>query len=369
MKEVFKDIRIKGSISIKLDKLGREWTESKAQILNDIIEITKRYQAKGFSLTLRQLYYQLVAADKIPNHDKVYKKLSKLKDDCVYSGLVDWALFEDRGRVPKIAYFEESIKGAIERTKEFYKLDRQKGQEKHIEVWTEKDAISDILKRVVDPYTIRLVINKGYSSSTAMYGAYQRFFQAIEEGKKIVILYFGDHDPSGLDMVRDIEERILFFLSNGQRKNKIVRRVQDWLEKEENPDLDRLLDEYYGLNDWMEKREDPETGEKLEVFNHWKAYFKTKLEVKHVGLTMEQIKEINPPHNPAKITDTRANKYIQKFGPKSWEVDALNPEVMTDIVREAILEEINHSTYLDTLEKEEQDLKKLKEIIKTIDLK
>ena len=209
MKELFESRNLQGSISIKMDEHKGIWNANKGVICSNIIAIAEEYLNKGYTLTLRQLYYQLVSRDIIPNHDKVYKKISSIKDDIVYSGLVDWRAFEDRGRVPVRAYSEESIPDALQRTVNSYKLDRQLNQPVHIEVWTEKDAISGILKQVTLPLSVPLVINKGYNSSTAMYNAYTRFADILEKGRKVKILYFGDHDPSGLDMVRDIRDRRL----------------------------------------------------------------------------------------------------------------------------------------------------------------
>jgi hypothetical protein len=355
MREKFKDIMVDGTISIKLKGTDRVWEASKPVIMKAIVDVAQAYQSQGYKLTLRQLYYQLVAKDMIPNHDTVYKKLSALKDDCVYGGYVDWAVFEDRGRVPKIAYFEDDIKGALERAADYYKLDRQLGQEKHIEVWTEKDAISDILKRVTDPLTIRLVINKGYSSSTAMYGAYERFIKAIAKGKRVKILYFGDHDPSGLDMVRDITDRILFFMKYGASKSKTLDLVDTWLKTDE---FISVL--HANMNDtawWLSKKdEDP-------VFDYWRAFFESHFEVRHIGLTMEQIELYRPPHNPAKITDPRAKNYVEQFGERSWEVDALSPDVMTEIVTDAIWEEMDADVYEGIIAKEESDVWKLKGLL------
>ena len=217
MKETFSNRNLSGSISIKMDEHKGTWKAEKSVICSAIISIAEQYMSKGYTLTLRQLYYQLVSRDIIPNHDKVYKKISSIKDDIVYSGLVDWSAFEDRGRVPVNAYFEESISDALQRTLNSYKLNRQENQPTHIEVWTEKDAISGILKRVTLPYTIPLVINKGYNSSTAMYNAYARFSEILNEGRRVRILYFGDHDPSGLDMVRDIKDRLIYMFAYGER--------------------------------------------------------------------------------------------------------------------------------------------------------
>lgn len=363
MKERFKDSKIDGTISITLNKeTGKKWTANKATILSAIISVCEDYQSQGYTLTLRQMYYQLVAKDLIPNHDKVYKKLSSLKDEVVYAGLVDWRIFEDRGRIPKRSYFEHSIQDAFRRTKNSYCLNRQLGQPKHIEVWTEKDAISAILERVTREQTIHLVVNKGYSSSTAMYGAYCRFMDAIGKGKKVVILYFGDHDPSGLDMIRDIRERTLFFMGEGSQKKEsgMDAIIKNWSE-----DGDMMSDECYDYINDEDCRTDHFDGDTF--FDSTKAFFKHHFEIRPIGLTMDQIEEYNPPHNPAKMTDPRAKWYIEKFGQRSWEVDALRPADMTDIVKDAIMEEVDIDIQNDLLEREEKDQGKIESIIDSLD--
>jgi hypothetical protein len=363
MKENFKKIQIKGTISITLDKeSGKVWTENKATILQAIVKVCEDYDSQGYRMTLRQLYYQLVAKDLIPNHDKVYKKLSGLKDDCVYSGLVDWSIFEDRGRIPRRAYFENDVIGALGRTVDQYKLNRQLDQPKHIEVWTEKDAISDILSRVTNPMTIHLVVNKGYSSSTAMYAAYQRFIRQIENNKKIVILYFGDHDPSGLDMIRDIKERILFFMENGSQKDGLQELMNEWELSEEGQEFIDMHDEDFEYRKFYKDDEGIESS----YTDLDKMFFEHHFEIKPIGLTMDQIEEFNPPHNPAKITDPRAKEYVKKFGQKSWEVDALQPAVMTEIVSDAINEDLDQEIYDSTLEIEKKDQNEIKNIIENL---
>ncbi len=89
-----------------------------------------------------------------------------------------------------------------------YSSDRWAGQEYYVEVWVEKDALSGVLNPISRKYHVHLVVNKGYSSASAMYDAKDRFIEAMNDGKKCVILYFGDLDPSGEDMVRDINNRL-----------------------------------------------------------------------------------------------------------------------------------------------------------------
>ena len=119
MKEQFRNIKLDGAINMNIADKGEPkmyWKAQKRDIINSIIEVCNEYRRGGYVLTLRQLYYQLVGKDLIPNKDKVYKKLSSLKDEVVYSGMVDWDVFEDRGRVPSTPYYENSIADALSYT-------------------------------------------------------------------------------------------------------------------------------------------------------------------------------------------------------------------------------------------------------------
>lgn len=370
MRERFKRVKTEGDIKISLSE-NRVWIDRKENIIKNIIEITNDYISLGYSMTLRQLYYQLVSKDLIPNHDKVYQKISSIKDECVYGGFVDWSVFEDRGRVPVISYFENSVSEALERTKNWYSLDKQRNQKVHVEVWTEKDAISDILKRVTNKYTIRLVVNKGYSSSTAMYASYLRFKESIKEGKKVKILYFGDHDPSGLDMIRDIYERITFMLFNGESQ-EINEMYEDWWEESGKGiyDVTEYEEKYEAVVDLLNDISDSKRDRLHELFDSGAKEIWLKendlFEVIPIGLTMDQIKEFKPPYNPAKITDPRAKGYVRKYGGKSWEVDALHPDSMTEIVEKNILENIDEDVLKEVIELEEKDRRKISRIIESL---
>jgi len=268
----------------------------KLGLVNKIIE---EYSGNGYVLTLRQLYYQLVSRDIIPNLQAEYGKLSHLMKEARMGGLTDWDSIEDRLRRPQIPYYVLGINDAINDTINQYRLNRMKYQALYIEVWIEKDALSSVFLRVTQKYHIRLMVNRGYSSVSAMYKAAQR----INENP-CAILYFGDHDPSGLDMVRDIKDRLYEF--------------------DCYPD------------------------------------------VKHMAITKEHIEEFNPPPNPAKITDPRAESYISKFGNESWELDALPPNVLEDIVMKGILDLIDEDLYNKMLLQEKKDIKNLELIINKI---
>jgi hypothetical protein len=316
-KEKFQNRTLEGKVNVTCkfeDGTVRIWDTRKEEVVQHIVDIVEEYEADGYKLTLRQLHYQLVKSNWIVNHDSAYKKLGSILDDCKYAGIIDWSNIEDRGRKPYLPYYVEDVEDALQDTIDQYRIDRQQGQEVCVELWTEKDALSAILKRSTEKYHIQLVVNKGYTSSSAIHEAYLRCVKAtIVDKKDFVILYFGDHDPSGLDMVRDIEDRMRFMLANGKYK------VSDPI------DSFRIIP---------------------------------------IGLTMGQIKEYNLPPNPTKLTDSRANSYIKKHGKTCWEVDALNPKTLTAIVEHNISNIIDMTQYNKMLKEELSGIKELKEFIK-----
>lgn len=369
-KEHFENRRLKGSISLKLTN-GEKWQKDKAELCAEIITIITNYRNQGYTLTLRQLYYQLVAGDMIRNDDKVYKKLSSVLDDLRYSGKVDWNAIEDRGRVPFMPYTADGIAEAMEDIISGYRRRRCDDQDNVVEVWTEKDAISGILKRITSKYTVQLVVNKGYSSSTAMYSAYNRIIEALEDGKSFHLYYFGDHDPSGLDMIRDISERLVFMLYKGKNWELIQRIFEHWqdeywpqFEFDDLVDLGIITEEF--LYCW---RNDTEVHtEKMQLALYRYALQQSgRFKVTPLGLTMDQIQQYRPPSNPAKITDPRAKWYVEQHGGTSWEVDALRPDVMERIVEDGILSSIDLDKYNAVVEEEKTEREKMKEFAKTFE--
>lgn len=292
-------------------------------LINDIIE---DYNSQGYKLTLRQLYYQLVSKDIIPNRIEEYQKLSTLLNKGRMCGYVDWDAIVDRTRNPKKPYWEESPKSAIENTLHYYALDRHAVQDVKIEVWIEKDALSEIIYRAIYPYHITMMVNRGYSSATAMYESYKRFSKAICEEKKCVIFYMGDHDPSGLDMIRDIKERLVEMLLFGDS----IKGVS--------------FDDYDEAKEWIDER----------------------FEVKPLALTTQQVRLYNPPPNPAKLQDPRATKYVEEFGYTSWEVDALNPKTLNKIITDNIESYIDIGLHEQIIEREKEDKRKLRELIQSL---
>lgn len=293
---------------VRLSNANKERLEA----INDIII---EYQNEGYKLTLRQLYYQLVSRDVIPNKQAEYSKLSTLLKEGRMGGIVDWDAIEDRLRQPSSPSSWETPQDAMNALIQQYSLPRMEGQQNYIEVWVEKDALSGVLKRVTEKYHIPILVNRGYSSASAMFDAYNRFKNGINEitdndeldGANVIIFYLGDFDPSGMDMIRDVEDRIREFAK------------RDY--------------EYFPL------------------------------EVIPIALTKEQIKKYNPPPNPAKRTDPRAKGFIAEHGATSWEVDALPPNVLNTLLENAIKKVIDISKYKGIVNREEADKEKLELLI------
>ena len=269
------------------------------ELLGQILEVVERHENQGYKLTLRQLYYQLVAGGIVPNEQRQYAKLSKLLTDARMCGMVDWDMIEDRVRTPQRPAQWGSVSEILQACADQYRCDRHWLQKNYVEVWVEKDALSGVLLPVTREYHVHLVVNRGYSSITAMHDAFLRFHEAGRWGMAPHILYLGDHDPSGLDMIRDIRERLLRF------------------DKE--------------------------------------------VDVHPIALTMEQIREYDPPPNPAKVTDPRARDYIARHGRTSWELDALRPAVLHGLLRAHLEELIDMGMYRERVEQEHEQVSLIRE--------
>ncbi len=282
-----------------------KWRQKTLDLLSKITAIVEDYDKQGYRMTLRQLYYQLVSADIIPNQQKEYAHLSRLLTEARIAGLIDWDFIEDRVRVPKRHSQFDNIPDLVNTAVNSYRRDRWENQDNFIEVWVEKDALSGVLAPITDKFHVTLMVNRGYSSATAMHDAALRLRRQESQDKETTILYVGDHDPSGEDMVRDIQSRLRIFKCNAR--------------------------------------------------------------VKKIALTMTQIKKYRPPPNPAKMSDPRAVGYVDKHGTSSWEVDALRPDVLNKLLTKEISLLLDQKKYDKIISIEKREIKKLQELTDTFD--
>jgi len=189
--------------------MSREWKwtefqENKLEKVNHIIAGLRRY----WPLTLRQIFYQMVGAGHIPNKQTEYQMLSVLLTNARYDGLIPWEVMEDRVRryVDLSGYTDAQsfVEGTTGAWLNLFNRNLMQTQDIHIELWTEKDALSSLFERVCKPYTVPVQVCRGFNSTTFM----NMFRDRVPEEETVAVLYFGDFDPSGMYMSeRDLPER------------------------------------------------------------------------------------------------------------------------------------------------------------------
>lgn len=270
--------------------------QSSLDLIRLVNEVINDYKTQGYELTLRQVYYQLVARGYIPNNERSYKNVGNLINDGRLAGLIDWYAITDRTRNLRGNSHWDTPSEVIASAKYSYLLDKWEGQPNYVEVWVEKDALVDVVGQACRPLDVPYFSCRGYTSQSEMWMAAQRFRRQDFREQRIII-HLGDHDPSGIDMTRDIQER-----------------------------LDMFGADVY---------------------------------VKRVALTMEQIDFYSPPPNPAKITDSRCDKYIAQYGHESWELDALEPKVITDLIKEQVTMYRDDDLYQQVCNKENREKREL----------
>lgn len=260
----------------KIAYTRKRFSQDSLDIIAQANQIIEEYEAQGFVLTLRQLYYQFVARGWIDNKQSEYKRLGGIINDARLAGHIDWDAIEDRTRnIEKNTWWSgpQEIMGAVHQS---YRIDLWEGQEYRAEVWIEKEALVGVIERVCRDLDVAWFACRGYNSQSEQWKAGMRLKHYARNGQTPVIFHLGDHDPSGLDMTFDNTNRLsLFFGDNVQ----VVR----------------------------------------------------------LALNMDQVQQYNPPPNPAKMTDSRFQGYLANYGPNSWELDALEPSVIVELIRGEVM--------------------------------
>jgi len=263
-------------------------------------EIADTYEAKGYTLTLRQMFYRLVAAAIVENSQDRYKSLGQLLSNARYAGLLSWTALEDRTRNVDAFQHWDSPQERIVSAAKSYRIDLWQDQPTYVEVWVEKQALADVCWQAAVPYDVPFLACRGFVSTSEIWRAAERFKGHQRQGQDNTLLYLGDHDPSGLDMPRDIGERF------------------------------RILG--------------------------------ASVEIRRIALNYEQVQQYNPPPNPAKEKDTRYKAYKAQYGRYSWELDALEPEVINQLITRNILSCLDLDLFNDTKSEQEAQRDELIEL-------
>ena len=294
---------------MKIEFVPKTFRAETLRIINIANEIIEEWRGQGYDLTLRQLYYQFVARVEIENTEKQYKRLGTIVSDGRLAGLIDWDAITDRTRTICSSSHYDSIHEVLETAKEAYFVDKWEGQGYRPEVWIEKDALSGVISGVCQDNDVPYFSCRGYVSQSAMYRAACRIDDYSMQGQKPVIIHLGDHDPSGIDMTRDIKDRLVLLSENC-------------------PDF----------------------------------------AVDRIALNMSQIEELNPPPNPTKLKDSRSSRYISEYGSESWELDAIKPAQLSELVQDTIDSYKNYELWDEQVEKENAGKEKIREFIERADI-
>lgn len=311
----------------------------RAEVVKMARAIAEKYHAQGLILTVRQLYYQFVAQGLMPSGQKVYKRVVSALSEARVAGEFPMHLIEDRGRdagAGESIQREDDVERAVTRGKValgrfpdiFLKYAKWYGQPKYVSVWVEKEALAGVFEGPCRDLGVGLFACRGYPSVSSLHqwcrhasdacgsGRFRLPTRAVIEGddrrvhgtaSEAVILYFGDHDPDGLEIpdscMRTIQE---------MRINGVAPRAP-------------------------------------------------RVRLERVALTLEQVEEYAPPPFEAKITSARYKKYVDKTGlDEAWELDALDPSVLNQLIRDNVAkhwDEAIHETNLERIEELRHEMK------------
>ena len=282
----------------KIPYIIKRFNVGSLAIIEHANRIIEDYASQGLILTLRQIFYRFVATGLLPNLQKEYKRLGSVINDGRLAGKIDWDAIEDRGRNLIDRPHWSSPANIIRAAAQSYAIDKWEGQENYVEVWVEKQALESVIDRACEPLDVNCYACKGYTSQSEMWRAAMRFREQRVDDRNCVIIHLGDHDPSGLDMTRDIRDR---------------------------------------LND----------------------VFRIDVEVKRIALNMDQVTAHAPPPNPTKLTDSRAEGYIARYGDESWELDALDPATLNELIQDAIREYLDQDLFDERVDQEEDERREI----------
>ena len=271
-------------------------------------EVNKVISGYSMDLTLRQIYYRLVAQVLIPNRRSAYNSLSAQLVKAREAREVDEGRIVDRSRTVNDNSFntpEDFLRAVRYTIRSKYLRRFWASQPVYVEIWVEKDALSQVLAQAVEDFNTIVAPTRGYSSYSYLRDAAARFEQNGGE-RDVIILHFADHDPSGLDMSRDLERRL-------------------------------------------------------------SKYYNGRLEVKRIALTFDQVNEYKLLPNPTKLADTRSTQYASLYGDKCWELDAIEPDELVRICQGVVEREITDwPAWESVVAKEKEETKQLLKRLKTV---
>lgn len=259
--------------------------------------IIEEYVAQDFTLTVRSVYYQMVARGHIENSLRSYKNFSNVVNDARLAGLIDWLHIVDNTRNLRSNSHFANPASLMRSAVRWYQVDKWARQPYRVEVWIEKDALVGVIQGVCSRLDVPYFACRGYNSQSEAWAAGQRLAAYRRRGQTPIVLHLGDHDPSGVDMTRDVGKRLDLFAGD--------------------------------------------------------------MTIERLALNWDQIQTFNPPPNFAKEKDARFKAYYAKFGGESWELDALDPTIIAGLIESAVGRFRDEALWSEAVEEEEEGLELL----------
>jgi len=284
-------------------------TISKHDILDTALTIAQEYRRDQMVLTVRQMYYQFVRRfpGLYPSSQDTYNRIKTVLGEARYRNEFPMDMIEDRGREVRPGKFTDfngdlnialdDAANEVRNLPNWLNMHKWYGQDTHVSVWVEKDALSGVFEKPCDDLGVSWFACKGYPSISALWA----YLEGLNEASRVhpdggfeqaVILYFGDHDPDGLEI-----------------PDSSLRGIN------------RLRESYGILGD-------------------------VDIKVDRIALTLDQIRQYGAPPFPAKETSSRFRKYQDKTGlDDAWELDALEPKALRKLITESVEPLFDHRVY------------------------
>lgn len=285
----------------KIAYIDKTFRDDKLEPIGIANGIAAEYEAQGYGPTLRRLCCQTASRDIVPNNIRSCKNLGNLVDDARLAGLVDRHAIEDRTRNLRRRPHWEEPQEIIDAIARQHRIDCWEGQESYVEARVEKDALIGIVEQIGDKLYVACLSCRGCTGQSELRGAAMRLKRRCDAGRHAVPPHLGDHDPSGKDMSRDIVARL----------------------------------ELFGADDVGFRR---------------------------LALNLDQIEEFGPPPNPTKLSDSRAQGCIERFGYECRELDALDPSVISRLIDENVRMYRDEGPYRDVLARENEEKGTLRDL-------
>jgi hypothetical protein len=265
----------------------------------DLIEAMYAAAEAAQPITGRGIGYKLFTAGLIPSMSpnemqRVYRLLKQARE----RGDIPWEWIVDETRqLERVPTWDDPAEYA-ECTVRDYRRDFWKQQPLRVEVWSEKGTVRGVLQPVLDQYAVGFRVMHGFGSATSVYDVSQD-----DDGRRLIALYVGDLDPSGMFMSEE--------------------------------DLPKRLEAYGGAH----------------------------VELRRIALTGEQVLDLPSFSVTDKRKDPRYQWFRRRYGKWCWELDALDPNDLRDGVQEAIKELIEPKAWRRCERVNKAELRSLKTVI------